>query len=346
VQFGLFDHIDRSDRPLAQQYDERLELVAAADAAGFYGYHLAEHHATPLNTVPVPGVLLGAVARATTRLRLGPMVYLLPLTSPLRLIEEICILDHLSHGRLDVGVGRGVSPYELDFHHVKMEESRYIFNDAFACVTEGLTHERLTHDGPYYQYGDVPMILRPLQQPHPPFWYGSSSTSGAAWAGERGLHFVSNGPTARAKTNIEAYRAALALRGGPAQPSTAFSGGVAIGVVRQIFVAETVAEAYRIGKPAYEHNLANNGYLRRLAIERGQADAPGPNVARGTFEESLADGSVLAGTPETVRKAVEEQVRELGINYLIGYFMLGTVALRDALRSLQLFADEVMHVPT
>src|ERR1700735_4942009 len=112
MQFGLFAHIDRSDRPVAQQYDERFELIAAADAAGFYAYHLAEHHATPISTVPVPSIFLAAVARATKRLRLGPMVYLLPLNSPLRVIEEICILDHLSHGRLDVGVGRGTSGFE------------------------------------------------------------------------------------------------------------------------------------------------------------------------------------------------------------------------------------------
>ena len=74
---------------------------------GAFGRHRAEHHATPLNMVPVPGVYLGAVANATSRIRLGPLVYLLPLYSPLRLIEEIAIMDHLSHGRFDVGVGRG-----------------------------------------------------------------------------------------------------------------------------------------------------------------------------------------------------------------------------------------------
>src|ERR1700689_2737557 len=117
MKFGLFDHVYRSERSLAEQLDERLDYVAAADAAGFYGYHVAEHHATPLNLVPVPGVYLGAVARATTRIRLGPLVYLLPLYSPLRLIEEICMLDQLSRGRLDVGVGRGVSPYGVEFYN-------------------------------------------------------------------------------------------------------------------------------------------------------------------------------------------------------------------------------------
>src|SRR5262245_42398883 len=113
MKFGLFDHVEHADRPLATLFDERLAFVQAAEKAGIYCLHVAEHHATPLNMVPVPGVYLAAVARATRRLRLGPLVYLLPLYSPLRLIEEIAMLDHLSHGRLDVGVGRGVSPFEL-----------------------------------------------------------------------------------------------------------------------------------------------------------------------------------------------------------------------------------------
>ena len=146
MRFGLFDHVDRSeDRPLARQFDERLEYVAAAEAAGFYCYHVAEHHATPLNMVPSPSVFLAAVARATRRLRFGPLVYLLPLYTPFRLIEEICMLDHLSGGRLDVGVGRGVSPFELNYAKVDPETSREVFIDAFDAIMYGLTHDHLSH---------------------------------------------------------------------------------------------------------------------------------------------------------------------------------------------------------
>src|SRR5882672_3041705 len=137
MKVGLFDHVEWGDRPLATLFDERLQFAAAADAAGIYCLHVAEHHATPLNMVPVPGVYLGAVARATKRMRLGPLVYLLPLYSPLRLIEEIAMLDHLSHGRLEVGVGRGVSPFELKYHKVEHEDSRGIFIDAFECLSAG-----------------------------------------------------------------------------------------------------------------------------------------------------------------------------------------------------------------
>src|SRR5438270_14045119 len=149
---GLFDHIEDGGPPTAQLFDERLAFIQAADAAGFYCLHLAEHHQTPLNMVPAPGLFMGAVARLTKTIKIGPLVYLLPLYSPLRMIDEICMLDHLSNGRLEVGVGRGVSPFELMHHKIKHEDSREIFVDAFDCITAGLTSDMLTYSGKHYAF--------------------------------------------------------------------------------------------------------------------------------------------------------------------------------------------------
>ncbi len=342
MKFGLFDHIEQADRPLATTFDERLEFAIAADQMDFYALHLAEHHCTPLNAVPVPGVYMGALARLTKNLRFGPLVYLLPLYSPLRLIEEICMLDHLSRGRIEVGVGRGVSPFELNYHRVAHEDSREIFLDAYACLQKGLTSETLTYEGKYYTYKDVPMALRPLQAPHPAFWYGSSNAIGATFAGEQGMHFTANGGTEHAKGNIDAYRAALAKRGGAAaQPKPEFRGGAAIGLLRHIVVADTDAEARRIMKPAFEHHLKSLNWIRNL---NGSTEFTSRlNVHRGIdFEACEANGMVIAGSPETVRRKIEAQVGELGINYLLGYMFFGTLSLPDALRSLQLFGREVM----
>src|SRR5215211_6896638 len=116
MHFGVFDHLDHSGVPLQTYYEDRLTIIEAYDRAGFYAYHLAEHHSTPLGMAPSPSVFLSAVAQRTKRLRFGPMVYALPLHHPLRLIEEICMLDHLSGGRLDIGFGRGSSPIELAYY--------------------------------------------------------------------------------------------------------------------------------------------------------------------------------------------------------------------------------------
>src|ERR1700722_13509900 len=263
MKIGLFDHVEWGDRPLATLFDERLQFATAADEAGIWCLHVAEHHATPLNMTPVPGVWLGALARATKRRRLGPLVYLLPLYSPLRLIEEICMLDHLSYGRFEVGVGRGVSPFELKYHKIEHDQSRDIFIDAFNCVSAGLTGDTLNYAGTHFTYENVPMALRPLQQPHPPFWYGSSNPIGAAWSGERGMHFAANGPSALAKGNIAAYREALAKGGGPPVPKPEFKGGTAIGLLRHIVAAEPAARARRIPNPAIEHPSASLNHLRK-----------------------------------------------------------------------------------
>ena len=151
VAFGLFDWIDRGAAPLHQLYEDRLQLLEAADAAGFFCYHLAEHHATPLGMAPSPALFLAAAAQRTQRIRLGPLVYLLPLYNPLRLIEEVCMLDQLSGGRLELGVGRGVTPYELRYYGVDPAGTRAIFNEALTVPVSGLTNSRLTFEGEHYR---------------------------------------------------------------------------------------------------------------------------------------------------------------------------------------------------
>jgi alkanesulfonate monooxygenase SsuD/methylene tetrahydromethanopterin reductase-like flavin-dependent oxidoreductase (luciferase family) len=341
MKVGLFDHVEQADRPLATLYDERITFAAAADEAGIYCLHVAEHHCTPLNMVPVPGVYLAAVARATKRMRLGPLVYLLPLYSPLRLIEEICMLDQLSAGRFEIGVGRGVSPFEFNYHKVDHDQSRDIFIDAFHCISAGLTAETFSYAGPHFTYKDVPMPLRPLQQPHPAFWYGSSNAIGSTWAGEHGMHFVSLGPTSFAKPNIDAFRLALAKRGGPASPKAEFPGGTAIGVLRNIVVADTDAQARRSAGSAMTHHLDMLNWLRN---RHGASEfAARMNVPRAaTLEENIDDGTVIAGTPDTVVAAITRQTAALGINYLLAYLFFGQMTLAEALRSLALFRSEVM----
>ncbi len=131
MRFGIFDHLDDSGQPLTRHFEDRLRLIEAYDRAGFYGYHLAEHHNTPLGYAPSPGVFLAAVAQRTKQLRFGPMVYLLPLYHPLRLIDEICMLDQMSGGRFMYGVGRGISPVEVGFYGVDFATGAAQFREAF-----------------------------------------------------------------------------------------------------------------------------------------------------------------------------------------------------------------------
>src|SRR5258708_37550442 len=120
----------------------------------------------------------------------------------------------------------------------------------------------LRDGGPLFPNSTGPRARGPLQRPHPPFWYGSSNQIGAAWSGERGMHFTANGPTTLAKDNIAAYREALGKGSGPPVPKPEFPGGTAIGLLRHIVVAETDAEARRIAGPAIAHHSASLNHLR------------------------------------------------------------------------------------
>src|SRR6201982_2749388 len=172
MKFGIFDYIDARGETLQKTYEDRLALLQAAEAAGFYGYHLPEHHATPLSMTPSPSVFLAAAARETRRIRLGTLLYLLPLYHPLRLLEEVCMLDHLSGGRLDIGVGRGISPFELGHYGVDAAAAPAQYFEALASVRRALPSQTLTFEGKFYHYRDVPIELAPVQKPHPPLWYG------------------------------------------------------------------------------------------------------------------------------------------------------------------------------
>jgi len=286
--------------------------------------------------VPVPGVYLGAVAHATATIRLGPLCYLLPLYSPLRLIEEIAMLDHLSRGRFDVGVGRGVSPFELNFHMAAPETSQAIFLDALDAFVYGLTHDELTHDGPYFSYSGVPMELRPLQEPHPPIWYPTSNPASAAAVGRAGYKFVTLGAVDAAKACIDAFASTYPRPFGPALD---FPGGAAVGVSRHVVVGDTMEDAMRIARPAYDVWHAS---LTKLFRDHGVA---GPTFARGTLESvegAIEAGTDIVGDPDTVGAEIERQVEALGVNYMICQFYFGDMEHTDAMRSVELFQTGVM----
>src|ERR1700730_2544114 len=172
MQFGVFDHLDRDDQALGEYYRSRLLIIEAYDRLGFHAYHVAEHHATPLGMAPSPSVFLAAVAQRTRRLRFGPLVYTLSLHHPLRLVQEICMLDQMSGGRLEVGVGRGISPHEVAYYGVDPAKAQPMYIEALSVILAGLTHKTLSFAGEFYRFRDVPIELEPVQRPHPPLWYG------------------------------------------------------------------------------------------------------------------------------------------------------------------------------
>jgi alkanesulfonate monooxygenase SsuD/methylene tetrahydromethanopterin reductase-like flavin-dependent oxidoreductase (luciferase family) len=330
LEIGVFDHLDRGGLPLPELYESRLRAIERYDEHGFFAYHVAEHHGTMLGMAPSPGIFLASAAQRTTRLRLGAMVYVLPAYDPLRLLEEICMLDNLSGGRLEIGFGRGASPYELAFFDVTTMQSRSVYDEACAVILAGLGADALTFSGKHFSYDAVPMVLQPLQRPHPPLWHGLVRANGVAFPATLRMNVVVNGPSRFVRPLTDAYRTEWrAQHGDDAVPK--------IGVARHIVVADTDAAAIDLARQAYANWYASNDSLWRA---NGARSIHFP----ATFDEAMQLGVVIAGSPDTVRSTVTRDIDDCGATYLMGRFAFGAIPLDRLIHSIDLFGTEVMPV--
>ena len=332
MKFGVFDHMDDAGVPLGQLYADRLALVEAYDRAGIWGYHLAEHHATPLGCASSPGLFLAAMAQRTRTLRFGPLVYLLPFYHPLRLIEEICMLDQLSGGRFQLGVGRGVSPFETQAYGLDFARTGEIYHEAFALILKGLASEELTFEGKHFRFRNVPMILRPVQRPHPPLWYGTTIPENADWPAANDVNIVTIALRPTVRLIIDRYRTARARLGKNPQDVPL------MGVARHVVVADTDAQALEIARRAYPRWRESFRWLfQRHGVEPRIAALYPP-----TFDGLAAIDNGIAGSPKTVRDFVAAEIEATGSNYLLSWFAFGDMTLAESLRSVELFSRDVI----
>lgn len=331
MRFGVFDHLDRNNLPLQEYYEGRLKLAEAYDKAGFYAYHVAEHHSTPLGMAPSPSVFLSAVAQRTRRLRFGPLVYALPLYHPMRLIEEICMLDQMSGGRLDIGFGRGASQIESAMYGNDPAKAELMYVEGLELIMRGLTQKSLDFHGQFYSFENVPMELEPLQKPHPPVWYGVHSTVSAERAARQGLNIVSLDPADKTRTFTDRFRQVWH------DTESIETSAPMIGLGRFIVVGTSDEEAIAIAQRAYPKWHRSFNYLFNL---RG---GKGPVHQRPADLETLIEiGQGIAGSPNTVTEFLKAQMTESGANYVVGQFAFGDLSLSEILSSLELFTGHVM----
>lgn len=333
MRFGVFDHLDDSGLPLDEQFALRLALVEDYDRLGFYAYHLAEHHATALGMASSPNIFLSAVAQRTRRLRFGALVHLLPFYHPVRLIEEIAMLDQLSGGRLLMGVGKGVSPPEMAVYGIEPGEAQRRYQEALALIRRGLAEGVVSLEGEFYRVPETVLTLRPKQRPHPPLWYGIGSPDSTVWAAENDVNVVTLFTGERARAITDRYRAEWDRLGRPAADLPA------LGIARHVVVADTDAEARAIAASAYgrwRRNFLDLWERKREALEWVRSINP-PD-----FEGLAAIGAGIAGSPATVRRYLARQIGETGASYVVGHFMFGDMPAAAAHRSVELFGTEVM----
>ena len=371
LQFGVFDHIEPvPNLPLDQIYRERLLQIEHLESAGFYAYHLAEHHTPAVHSLaPSQNVFLAAAAQRTHRLRLVPCVYVLPLHHPLRLIEEISMLDNLSDGRMEIGVGRG-GVLEAYFwgQEADVEENHARYVETLEIIRTGLSHAELTYHGEFYSFDQLPMRLRPKQEPYPPLWYMRNVETAAIG----GMNCMLVGTMDGFEANVRRYRELWAQYQGA--PGLTLQGTEPkIGLVVHLVLADTDEEALAVAEPAWELYRWNLGTPRRLEAEkRGltqlfgdnatlrPASAP-PREVRTDLDASLEEAEkqlraanpggigkaggagfgVVAGSPASVCEYLDTYVGT-GANYFVCSFQWGDISHQQAMRSLELFASDVM----
>jgi alkanesulfonate monooxygenase SsuD/methylene tetrahydromethanopterin reductase-like flavin-dependent oxidoreductase (luciferase family) len=332
IRFGIFDHLDDNGLPRGRQFAERLDLIGLVEEAGFHAYHLAEHHSTPLGCAPSPSVFLSSVAQRTTRLRFGPLVYLMPLIHPLRLLEEVCMLDHLSGGRLEMGLGRGGALVEHQRYGVEPAVAQAMYHEAFEVLMQAFASPVVNFQGKFYRFEDYLVMTKPVQAPHPPVWYGCANGEGAAWAAARGINVVSLGPSSRAREITDRYRREWAAAGrDPADLPH-------MGITRHFVVADTDAEAKRIARDAYPRWRRSMSFLWDRSGVPFSLDAVYP----ASWDQLETVGHGLAGSPATVRGHIEQLAAESGVNYVVAQMVFGSIGYDDAARSLRLFGREVI----
>lgn len=172
LKFGIFSVIDHYpkelDRDVSTFYEELLEQVIAAEELGFDSFWIAEHHFHEYGAIPRPAIWLAAAAQRTKRIRLGTAVVILPFDNPLRVAEDLAMVDILSNGRLEVGVGSGYLAHEFAGFDLNPEEKRTRFDESLAILQKAWSGERFSFQGKFYTCNDVQLNVVPIQKPSPP----------------------------------------------------------------------------------------------------------------------------------------------------------------------------------
>lgn len=313
MKFGVLQFFSWPERRVALPvvYQRALDRIGIMDSAGYDAVWLAEHHFTGYSVCPSVHMMGVHVAHHTKRLRIGMGVSLAAFYHPLRLAEEVAFLDVLSGGRVNWGAGRGFDPIEFGVFGVPVEESARRFHEAVEIVMSAWTSERLNWSSQYWNFADVEVLPKPLQQPHPPVWLAAGSPGALRWAGSNGYSILL-GPHSTFRENAEhrdLYRGALEAAGHSID-------GREIPMARFIAVAETDAAAEEIARSGAEWLTC--AYMNNSKATRPQS----PDQAILTMDTPTKiarylSSVVIHGSPGRTIDIIEQLREEMHLEYLM-----------------------------
>jgi alkanesulfonate monooxygenase SsuD/methylene tetrahydromethanopterin reductase-like flavin-dependent oxidoreductase (luciferase family) len=325
-----------------------LEQIEWTEELGFDEVWFTEHHFIDYGLSVDPATLAAAAASRTRRIRIGLAAAILPFHHPLRLAEQMALVDIISNGRLDVGVGRGNRPAEFAGYRVPQQEARERFDETVEVMRRAWTEERFSHAGRFFTFDDVRVIPKPLQQPHPPIYQVCVSKDGIENTALRGwpmLNSVLFGPVDQLIATRDTYVNALEKAGRSAAEVAALL--ARWGVSRQIYVAENDRTALEEAKAA---ELWYQESFRRFVIPDRIEDAhpslqPGFRAMAERLStitwEALVRETLAFGSPDTVARHIET-MRGMGVGRVLCWMNFGGLSQDRVRRSMELFAREVM----
>jgi alkanesulfonate monooxygenase SsuD/methylene tetrahydromethanopterin reductase-like flavin-dependent oxidoreductase (luciferase family) len=342
MEFGLFFLMQRDEAWSEQAvYESALEQMLAAEPLGYHSVWLAEHHFNDYGLCPAPPVLAAYLAARTTTLRFGMGVSLLPLHHPVDLAEQLAVLDVVSGGRLDVGIGRGGTLQDYQTFRSERVDARQRVEEGIALMLQCWSGQPFDFQGHFHSTEHLHVRPRPLQQPHPPLFIAANSEDSVRSAARLGLPTLSSFfvPVEEIVRRRQLYRQEALARGHSAEEIAELerqSWGMQV-----LHMAPTHEEAIRVVEPPFM------GYQRRMAVLRSEStggslpDSFDRSLVRlRPFREYLESGMALVGTPSEVRKGLQEYIDATGFRRVMLLMAIPGLDTDLALRSMRLFAEE------
>lgn len=347
MKFGIFSVLECPDGDYQRAYKELLSQVEYAEELGFDSIWLAEHHGSPYGSMPSPEVVIGAISQITQRMRIGMAVSILPFYWPVRLAENFAMVDVLTDGRLDMGVGRGYQPREFKIQGVaeKQDQSREMFEEGLDILVGCWENESFSYRGKHYQIEDAHVTPRPVQQPRPPIYVAAISPETYDLVAKYNLNVLST-PTLMPIHDLNKYvvgaKKALIERGRPIE-------SINFPMLQQIHLASNQEEAMDRTRRSLQWYFdmvfslvpkgsgAPKGYEYMANLADQMEKTGGPSV-----EEFNAAGVMLLDNPESIANHIEWVRREQGLDEMICWMRLGGLDDKKVKDSMRLFAKEVM----
>src|SRR5438034_693680 len=337
MDFGTFLLMQSPSARTSQEiYSRGVEVAQAAEALGFRNVWLAEHHFSTYGYRSRPAQLATFIAAKTTRLRVGTAVIVVPLHHPLVIAEEIATLDQLAGGRVDIGLGRGYQHYGVERLGLELDSARSRWEESVDVILKAFRSEPFSYEGKLFTIPETSVFPQPLQKPHPPIWVTAQSPESIEVTVRRGFNLLSGG-FGVSVDRLRDFRKVLDKHLAAAPPESS----IRVGVQRAVYVTDSEADARAAAEQARWNMRVTlslrNGYER---VEQGKA-IPVPPPNEPSTDDLLEKFSVI-GTPDTCIRQIRRLHEAMRMDHFNCSFWFGDLTQAQVLRSMRMFAREVM----